>query len=213
MAFELKPLPYAEDALEPHMSARTVNIHYNKHHRGYVNKLNELVANTPLERKSLDELIHDMAGQRGQRPKKIFNNAAQVWNHTFFWESMKPKAGGRPSTQLMPLIERSFGSYDEFKASFKKAAVEQFGSGYVWLTQEGNRLEISNASNAMSPMAEGRTVLLGCDIWEHAYYLDFQNQRDVFVETFLDQLVDWDTVAHRMADEAAQAPAPRAMRA
>jgi Fe-Mn family superoxide dismutase len=213
MAFELKPLPYAENALEPHMSARTVNIHYNKHHRGYVNKLNELVANTPLEKKSLVELIHDMAGQRGQRPKKIFNNAAQVWNHTFFWESMKPKASARPNSRLQPLIDRSFGSYDEFKALFKKTALEQFGSGYVWLTQEGNRLEVSNAPNAMSPMAEGKTVVLGCDVWEHAYYLDFQNQRDAFVETFLDHLVDWDEVANRLGDEAPQTIAPRAMRA
>jgi Fe-Mn family superoxide dismutase len=212
MAFELKPLPYAQDALEPHMSARTVDFHYNKHHRGYVNKLNELVANTPLERKSLEELIRDMAGQRGQRPKKIFNNAAQVWNHTFFWESMKPGAGGRPNARLMPLIDRSFGSYDEFKNLFKKSAVEQFGSGYVWLTQEGNRLEVSATANAMSPMAEGKNVLLGCDIWEHAYYLDFQNKRDGFVEAFLDRLVDWDAVSNRMSDETAQVT-PRAMRA
>jgi Fe-Mn family superoxide dismutase len=216
MAFELKPLPYAEDALEPHMSARTVSIHYNKHHRGYVAKLNELVANTPLEKKTLEELIHDMAGQRGQRPKKIFNNAAQVWNHTFFWESMKPKAEGRPNEQIAAMIDRSFGSYDEFKSLFKKTAVEQFGSGYVWLTQEGGRLEVSNAPNAMSPMAEGRNVLLGCDVWEHAYYLDFQNRRDGFVETFLDRLVDWNAVANRMGEESVQIAtgvAPRAMRA
>jgi Fe-Mn family superoxide dismutase len=212
MAFELKPLPYAQDALEPHMSARTVDFHYNKHHRGYVNKLNELVANTPLERKSLEELIRDMAGQRGQRPKKIFNNAAQVWNHSFFWESMKPGTGGRPTARLMPLIERTFGSYDEFKTIFKKSAVEQFGSGYVWLVQDGHRLEVSATANAMSPMAEGKTVLLGCDLWEHAYYLDFQNRRDGFVETFLDRLVDWETVANRMSDETAQT-ALRAMRA
>jgi Fe-Mn family superoxide dismutase len=198
MSFELKPLPYAENALEPHMSARTIQFHYGKHHRAYVDKLNELVANTPLANKSLEDLVRDLAGQRGARPKKIFNNAGQVWNHTFFWESMTPKGGGQPVGQLGHLLEVSFGGYDAFKDLFKKTAVDQFGSGWVWLISEGDRLAVVSTANAMSPMAEGKTTLLGCDVWEHAYYLDYQNRRDGFVETYLAHLVSWDAAVARL---------------
>jgi Fe-Mn family superoxide dismutase len=198
MSFELKPLPYAENALEPHMSARTIQFHYGKHHRAYVDKLNELVANTPLANKSLEDLVRDLAGQRGARPKKIFNNAGQVWNHTFFWESMTPKGGGQPDGQLGHLLEVSFGGYDAFKDLFKKTAVDQFGSGWVWLISEGDRLAVVSTANAMSPMAEGKTTLLGCDVWEHAYYLDYQNRRDGFVETYLAHLVNWDAAVARL---------------
>ena len=198
MSFELKPLPYAENALEPHMSARTIQFHYGKHHRAYVDKLNELVANTPLASKRLEDLVRDLAGQRGARPKKIFNNAGQVWNHDFFWESMAAKGGGQPEGELGHLIEVSFGGYDAFKDLFKKTAVEQFGSGWVWLTAEGDRLSVVGTANAMSPMAEGKTTLMCCDIWEHAYYLDYQNRRDGFVTVFLEHLVNWDAAAARL---------------
>ena len=198
MAFQLKSLPFAENALEPHMSARTLQFHYGKHHKAYVTKLNELVANTPLEKKSLYDLVRDLAGQRGARPKKIFNNAGQVWNHEFFWESMQPKGGGQPGGDLAHMIETSFGGYDAFKDLFKKTAVDQFGSGWVWLIVEGGRLAVVSTSNAMSPMAEDKLTLLGCDVWEHAYYLDYQNRRDEFVNVFLEHLVSWDAAAARL---------------
>jgi Fe-Mn family superoxide dismutase len=212
MSFELKPLPYAEDALEPHMSARTLQFHHGKHQKTYVTKLNELVDNTPLERKTLHDLVRDLCGQRGARPKKIFNNAGQVWNHEFFWESMQPGGGGRPGGELARLIDVSFGSYDAFKELFKKTGVEQFGSGWVWLIHENGRLAVVSTANAMSPMAEGRVTLLGCDVWEHAYYLDYQNQREGFVGVFLDQLVSWEAAESRLRD-GETADAPKAMRA
>jgi Fe-Mn family superoxide dismutase len=213
MTFQLKPLPYAENALEPHMSARTLQFHYGKHHKTYVDKLNELVANTPLEKKSLYDLVRDLAGQRGARPKKIFNNAGQVWNHDFFWESMTPKGGGgQPNGELAHLIETSFGGYDAFKDLFKKTAMDQFGSGWVWLTAEGDRLQVVSTANAMSPMAEGKVTLIGCDVWEHAYYLDFQNRRDSFVDSFLAHLVSWDAAAARLKGGEAK-EAPHALRA
>jgi Fe-Mn family superoxide dismutase len=200
MSFELKALPYAENALEPHISARTVQLHHGKHQKTYVTKLNELVVDTPLERKTLHDLVRDLAGQRGARPKKIFNNAGQVWNHEFFWESMAPSqsGGGQPGGDLAHLIETSFGGYDAFKELFKKTAVDQFGSGWVWLTVEAGRLAIVSTANAMSPMAEGKPTLLGCDVWEHAYYLDYQNRRDEFVTVFLDRLVNWNAAAERL---------------
>jgi Fe-Mn family superoxide dismutase len=213
MAFVLKPLPYAENALEPHMSARTMQFHYGKHHKTYVDKLNELVVNTPLEKKTLYDLVRDLAGQRGARPKKIFNNAGQVWNHEFFWESMVPTGGGgQPGGEVAHLLETSFGGYEAFKDLFKKTAVEQFGSGWVWLTAEGDRLQVVGTANAMSPMAEGKVTLIGCDVWEHAYYLDFQNRRDSFVDTFLSHLVSWDAAAMRLKGGDAE-QAPHALRA
>ncbi len=198
MTYSLKPLPFAENALEPHMSARTIQFHYGKHHKAYVDKLNDLVANTPLEKKTLHDLVRDLCGQRGARPKKIFNNAGQVWNHDFFWESMAPHGGGQPQGNLAHLIDVSFGGYDGFVDLFKKTAVDQFGSGWVWLIVEGNRLAVVSTSNAMSPMAEGKTTLIGCDVWEHAYYLDYQNRREGFVDVFLKNLVSWDAAAARM---------------
>jgi Fe-Mn family superoxide dismutase len=198
MSYSLKPLPYPENALEPHMSARTIQFHHGKHHKAYVDKLNELVANTPLERKSLHDLVRDLAGQRGARPKKIFNNAGQVWNHEFFWESMTPNGGGQPSGDLAHLIETSFGGLDAFKELFRKTGVDQFGSGWVWLVADGNRLSVVSTANAMSPMAEGKTTLLGCDVWEHAYYLDYQNQRPHFIDVFLNNLASWEAAAQRL---------------
>jgi superoxide dismutase, Fe-Mn family len=204
MTFSLKPLPFAENALEPHMSARTIQFHYGKHHKSYVDKLNDLVANTPLEKKTLHDLVRDLAGQRGARPKKIFNNAGQVWNHDFFWESMTPGGGGQPQGDLVHLIDVSFGGYEGFVDLFKKTAVDQFGSGWVWLISEGNRLAVVSTSNAMSPMAEGKTTLIGCDVWEHAYYLDYQNRREGFVDVFLKNLVSWDSAAARLTGSEAR---------
>jgi Fe-Mn family superoxide dismutase len=213
MAFQLKPLPYAEDALEPHMSAKTLQFHHGKHHKTYVDKLNELVANTPLEKKTLHDLVRDLNGQRGARPKKIFNNAGQVWNHDFFWESMTPNGGGgQPNGDLAHLIETSFGGYDAFKDLFKKTAMEQFGSGWVWVTAEGDRLQIVSTANAQSPLAEGTVTLTCCDVWEHAYYLDFQNRRDSFVDTFLTHLINWDVAMTRLKGGETH-EAPHALRA
>jgi Fe-Mn family superoxide dismutase len=214
MSVALKPLPYAENALEPHMSLRTVQLHHGKHQKTYVDKLNALVAGSPLEKKALEDLVRDLAGQRGARPKQIFDNAGQVWNHQFFWESMRPPSAGRskPDGRLAQMIDQSFGGLDGLKEQFVKAAVAQFGSGWTWLVAEGGRLAILSTANAMSPMAEDKLALIGCDVWEHAYYLDFQNRRDSFVASFLDHLVSWDAAAQRLAGHGAE-EALRIMRA
>ena len=189
-AFALPPLPYAQNALEPYISARTLSFHYGKHHQTYVDNLNKLVAGTPTAGQSLEKIIVENAG----KPDKagIFNNAAQVWNHTFFWKSMKPGGGGQPTGRLLALIGKSFGTVDEFKTAFVAAGVAQFGSGWVWLVQEGDGLEIVKTSNADTPVAHGQTALLTCDVWEHAYYLDYQNRRKDFIQAFLDHLANWD---------------------
>ncbi len=193
MAFELPPLPYAEDALEPHISARTMSFHYGKHHQTYVTNLNKLVDGTPFADQSLEQVIRASAGA----PDKagVFNNAAQVWNHTFFWNSMSPGGGGAPSGEVASLIEASFGGLDKFKEAFKNAAVTQFGSGWAWLVLEDGKLAVTKTANADTPAARGGKALLTCDVWEHAYYLDYQNRRPDFVQTFLDELVNWDFVA------------------
>ena len=192
-AFILPALPYAQDALAPYISAKTLGFHYGKHHQGYVNKLNKLVADTPLAAQTLDQIIQKTAGVAGQ--EALFNNAAQVWNHSFFWQSMKPGGGGQPTGHLMEQIEKSFGSFEAFKSAFVAAAGAQFGSGWVWLVQEGDALKIVKTVNADTPLAHGQTALLTCDVWEHAYYLDYQNRRTAFVATFLDHLANWDFAA------------------
>ena len=194
--FALDPLPYAENALEPHISARTIGFHYGKHHRGYVDNLNKLVAGTPLAGRSLAEIVAETAG----KPDKtaVFNNAAQVWNHDFFWRSMRPGGGGAPAGALKAAIEKSFGSLDEFKKAFTAAGTGQFGSGWVWLVQDSGELKIVATSNADTPAARGQNALLTCDVWEHAYYLDYQNRRKDFVEAFLEHLVNWEFAAARM---------------
>lgn len=196
MAFELPKLPYKEDALEPHMSAETFKYHYHKHHATYVKTTNDLIADTPMESMSLEEVIKEAAGDESK--KKIFNNAAQVWNHTFFWNCMSPDGGGEPDGKLKEALESAFGSFDEFKTKFTEAATGQFGSGWAWLVSKNGKLEIMPTPNADLPMVHDATALLTCDVWEHAYYLDYQNQRQKFVETFLDKLVDWDYVAENM---------------
>ncbi|MGA2324036.1 MAG: superoxide dismutase [Sedimentisphaerales bacterium] len=195
-AFQLPPLPYAQDALEPYISAKTMSFHYGKHHQAYVDNLNKLVAGTPWATQPLEKIIQETAGVADKAA--VFNNAAQVWNHTFFWKSMKPGGGGKPTGRLLELIEKSFGSLDEFKNAFTTAAVSQFGSGWVWLVQDGDVLKIVKTSNADTPVAHGQTALLTCDVWEHAYYLDYQNRRKDFVQAFLDHLVNWDFAASQL---------------
>ncbi|HZB93824.1 MAG TPA: superoxide dismutase [Stellaceae bacterium] len=197
MAFELPPLPYPLDALQPHMSSRTLEFHHGKHHKAYVDNLNKFVKDTPFERQSLEEIIKATA--KDESKIGIFNNAAQVWNHTFFWNCMKPHGGGQPSGDVAKGIDQAFGGFDKFKEEFKAAAVGQFGSGWAWLVRDGDKFKITKTPNAMNPLSQGQTALLTCDVWEHAYYLDFQNRRPDFVQTFLDHLVNWDFVAKQLS--------------
>lgn len=196
MAFELPALPYASDALEPHMSANTFSYHHGKHHAAYVNKLNGLIDGTDLADKSLEDIIHATAGKADA--KGVFNNAAQVWNHTFFWNSMAPNGGGKPSGKLAEMIDASFGSYDAFAEQFKAAGVGQFGSGWAWLVVDGDALKIVTTANAETPITDGVTPLITCDVWEHAYYLDYQNNRPGFLAVFLESLVNWDFAAEQL---------------
>ncbi len=193
MAFELPPLPYPKSALEPHMSERTFEFHHGRHHQAYVTNLNNLIKGKPEEGLSLEELIR--SSYRDEAKAGLFNNAAQVWNHSFFWNSMKPKGGGAPSGALAAAIDKAFGGLDKFKEEFKAAAVGQFGSGWAWLVAAGGALKVTRTPNAVNPLAQGESALLTCDVWEHAYYLDFQNRRPDFVQTFLDHLVNWDFAA------------------
>ena len=195
MVFEQAPLPYAFDALESYgMTAETFEFHYGKHHKAYVDNLNNLVAGKPeFEGKSLEEVILMTAGNADQAG--IFNNAAQVWNHSFFWSSLKPDGGGPPTGELLEKIEAAFGSYDNFKAEFATAAITQFGSGWAWLVEDGGSLKITKTANADNPLTHGQKPLLTLDVWEHAYYIDFRNARPGYIANFLDKLVNWDFVA------------------
>jgi Fe-Mn family superoxide dismutase len=192
MAVELPKLPYALDALEPHISKLTLEFHHGKHHKAYVDKTNELIANTDLAKKSLEEIVRAVAGQKDKAT--LFNNAAQAWNHTFLWNSMSPK-GGKPTGALAQAIEKDLGGFATFAENFKKAAVGQFGSGWAWLTLANGKLEISATGNADTPLVHGKTPLLTLDVWEHAYYLDYQNRRPDYVSTFLEKIVNWDFAA------------------
>ncbi len=195
-AHVLPSLPYAENALAPVISAGTMGFHYGKHHKGYVDNLNKMIAGTEYADWTLARLV---CGTVGKIEKSaFFNNAAQAWNHAFFWRSMKPEGGGLPSGRLMVLIGKSFGTFDKFKEAFLAAAVAQFGSGWVWLVQEGDGLKIVKTSNADTPVAHGQTALLTCDVWEHAYYLDYQNRRKDFVQAFLDHLANWEFAASQL---------------
>jgi Fe-Mn family superoxide dismutase len=188
--FTLPSLNYAPNALEPVISSKTIEFHYGKHHQAYVNNLNNLIQGTPLEQASLEEIIRTSEGP-------IFNNAAQVWNHTFYFNTFTPKGGSAPSRALAKAIEAEFGSFDAFKEAFNKAAATLFGSGWAWLvkTQEG-KLAIVQTSNAECPLRKGQTPLLTCDVWEHAYYLDYQNRRPDYIAAFWN-LIDWDVVGKR----------------
>ena len=190
MAITLPELPYAQNALEPHISANTLSFHYGKHHNAYVTNLNKLLEGSPLANESLEKIIKEVAGDASKAG--IFNNAAQVWNHTFYWNSMKPNGGGAPSGELADRINKDFGSYDKFVEEFKTAAATQFGSGWAWLVEDGGKLAVMKTANADLPMAHGKKALLTIDVWEHAYYLDFQNKRPDYIGTFLDKLVNWD---------------------
>ncbi len=197
MAFALPALPYATDALAPHMSADTFSFHHAKHHNAYVTNLNNLIADTPLADTSLEAIILQVAGDASRAG--IFNNAAQVWNHTFFWHSMTPGGGGKPSGAIAKLIDRDFGSYDEFAKQFKAAATTQFGSGWAWLVLDAGKLAITKTGNADLPLAHGKAALLTLDVWEHAYYIDYQNRRPDFVQAYLDHLVNWDFANSNLA--------------
>jgi Fe-Mn family superoxide dismutase len=193
MTYELPPLPYADTALEPIYSAKTISFHHGKHHKAYVDNLNKLVANTRIDGLPLESVI-DIAAKNSEMTG-VFNNAAQIWNHTFFWNSMKPGGGGKPSGALAKMIDEAFGSYEKFAEQFKAAAVGRFGSGWAWLVVDGGALKIVSTPNAETPITKGQTPLITVDVWEHAYYLDYQNRRPDFVQAFLDKLVNWDFAA------------------
>lgn len=188
MAFELPALPYAKDALAPHISAETLEFHYGKHHQTYVDKLNGLVKGTDNEGKSLEDII------KSAGPGPVFNNAAQVWNHTFYWHSLSPNGGGEPTGALADAIKAKWGSFDKFKEEFSNSAANNFGSGWTWLVKNGNELEIVNTSNAATPITDGKTALITVDVWEHAYYIDYRNARPKYLEAFW-ALANWDFAA------------------
>ena len=188
---ELPPLPYAEDALAPHISGKTLSFHYGKHHKGYVDNANKMIDGTGLAKLDLVSLIRTVA--KDDAKKGLFNNAAQIWNHDFYWHSMSPKGGGKPKGKLAEQIDKDFGSYDEFRKTFKEKAAGQFGSGYCWLVRGADgKLAIYGTANAETPIADTKdTPLLTTDVWEHTYYLDYQNKRPDYLEAFLDHLVNW----------------------
>lgn len=199
MAFEQAPLPFAPDALEASgMKAETFEYHYGKHHKAYVDNLNKLIeGKAEYEGKSLEDIIRMTAGDDSKAG--IFNNAAQVWNHTFFWNSLQAGGGGAPTGDVLAKIEAAFGSYDTFKAEFATAATTQFGSGWAWLVEEAGTLKITKTGNADNPLTKGQKPLLTLDVWEHAYYIDFRNARPGYIANFLDKLVNWEFVAANLA--------------
>lgn len=196
MTILLPALPYPMEALEPHISARTLEFHYGKHHQAYVNNLNKLLEDSPLSGKSLEDIIHASA-QKGDLTA-VFNNAAQVWNHTFYWNSMKPNGGGEIPQDLKDLIISSFGDVASFEAAFKQAAVTQFGSGWAWLVYDEGVLKVVKTSNADTPLTTTQVPLLTCDVWEHAYYIDYQNRRPDYVENYFSSLVNWEFAADNL---------------
>lgn len=196
MAITLPPLPYSDDALAPVISAETISYHYGKHHQAYVDNLNKLIPGTPYESMSLEDIVKASAGKPSEKP--VFNNSAQVWNHTFYWNSLAPKAGGEPTGAIAAAIDKSFGSFADFKEKFAKAAATQFGSGWAWLVKNDDGLAIEQTSNADTPFATGKTCILTIDVWEHAYYVDYRNARAKYIEAFW-QLVNWDFVSSQLA--------------
>jgi len=196
MTFELPPLPYPYDAFEPHISRRTMEFHHRKHHAAYVSKLNDLIEGTDYAKLRIEEIIRKSGGRRGHQA--VFNNAAQAWNHTFFWHSMIKRGRAVPVGALAARLRETFGNHQEFHHTFVEAATNQFGSGWVWLVLNRDKLAIESTHDAGNPLVDGKTPLLCCDVWEHAYYLDYQDRRKDFVETFLARLVNWDHVALRL---------------
>lgn len=190
MEFKLPELPYTEDALEPHISKKTIEFHYGKHHQTYVNKLNNLITDSAYTDSSLEDIIKKTEGA-------IFNNAAQVWNHTFYWESFAPDGGGKPGGELLKAIESKYGSFEQFQDDFSQAAITLFGSGWAWLVKKADgSLDIVQKSNAGNPLRDGDTPLLTCDVWEHAYYLDYQNRRPDYLNAFW-KIVNWSEIEKR----------------
>jgi Fe-Mn family superoxide dismutase len=193
----LPPLPYAETALAPVISAATVGFHYGKHHKGYVEKVNTLAAGTPLAGKTLDEIVKKSA-KGGEKQKKLFNAAAQTWNHNFYWQSMKPKGGGAPTGPVKERIDKDFGSYEQFREQFAQTAVDHFSNGWVWLVLDKGKLKIVDTHDADTPLLRGQKPLLTTDVWEHAYYLDYKNARKDYVNGYLDKLLNWEFVASNL---------------
>lgn len=199
----LPALPYAHDALEPHLSKETLEFHHDKHHQTYVTNLNNLIKGTDLEGKDLEEIIKTSAGDASK--VGIFNNAAQVWNHTFYWNSIAPNGGGKPTGAIAAKIDAAFGSYEKFAEEFAAAATTQFGSGWAWLVADevNGNLSIVKTGNADTPLAHGKVAVLTIDVWEHAYYIDFRNARPKYISTFLEHLVNWDYANAKLAGQAA----------
>lgn len=198
MAFTQAPLPFDFNALESYgMKAETFEYHYGKHHNAYVNNLNKLTDGTELADKTLEEVIQ--IAFKDASKAGIFNNAAQVWNHTFFWNSLKPAGGGAPTGELAAKINKDFGSFDKFKEEFSAAAATQFGSGWAWLVDDAGTLKVMKTPNAENPLVHGKKPLLTLDVWEHAYYIDYRNARPAFIKNFLDQLVNWEFAAANLA--------------
>lgn len=194
--FTLAPLPWNDTALEPVISAKTLSFHYGKHHKAYVDTLNTLVPGTPYADMKLEEIVKASAG----KDPKVFNNAGQVWNHDFYWRSLSPKSG-KPSGKLAQAIERDFGGVDKLVAALADAGKTQFGSGWAWLTSAGGKLKVEKTANAESPMSKGVNCLLTVDVWEHAYYLDYQNARPKYLEEVLGKLLNWDYAAANLDKE------------
>jgi Fe-Mn family superoxide dismutase len=194
--FALPSLPWAEDAMDPLISSKTIGFHYGKHHKAYVENLNKLVLGTEFAKLPLEKIIAETAGKADKAA--IFNNAAQAWNHAFYWRSLKPKGGGEPSAALKKKLEASFESFDAFKKEFAAAATSQFGSGWVWLVPDGDKLKVIKTGNADTPIAKGVKPLLTIDVWEHAYYLDYQNRRPDYIAAVIDKLINWDFAAKNM---------------
>ena len=192
MAILLPDLPFAKDALTPHISANTLDYHYGKHHNAYITNLNNLVTGSDLENDELETIIRKTSGVADK--VGVFNNAAQVWNHTFYWNSMKANGGGLPSGNVADLINGTFGSFENFVSEFKQAGVTQFGSGWAWLILENGQLKITKTANADTPIAHRQTPLLTVDVWEHAYYLDYQNRRPDYLAVFIKHLINWDFI-------------------
>ena len=198
----MPPLPWAENALEPVSSANTLSFHHGKHHAAYVKKTNELVAGTRFESMTLEQIVAETAGR--SEGQKLFNQAAQAWNHAFFWNCLAPRAGGKPTGELARRIDAELGGYDKFRESFVKAAVECFGSGWAWLAMRDGKLEIAALPNAGTPLATGATPLLTIDVWEHAYYLDYQNRRPDFVGAVVDKLLNWNFAEQQLQKAASR---------
>jgi Fe-Mn family superoxide dismutase len=195
MKLELPELPFAKDSLAPHMSSETLDFHHGKHHNAYVVKGNELLEDAGIDANNLEDLVKKCAEKGGP----LFNNVGQHYNHSFFWNSISPNGGGTPSGELAAAIDASFGSFDNFKTEFVNGGVGQFGSGWVWLVADGDALKVVKSANAETPLTDGLKPLLVCDVWEHAYYLDFQNRRPDFLASFIDNLANWDFANQNLA--------------